>query len=300
MTEIIVVTAAVTAALSIGYSIYKHIKTRRIFKSINAMLDSAINGSFSEQSFNETELSALENKLWQYLSSSEISARKTAEEKDKIKTLIADISHQTKTPVSNIRLYSELLTENGLSDELKEYAERISNQSEKLSFLITSLVKLSRLETGIIALNAEETEIAPMLKEIEAQAKPKADAKGLGISVECGAEKAVFDRKWTSEAVWNIIDNAIKYTEKGGIKITVKDYEMFACIKISDTGRGIPEEEQAKIFSRFYRSENVSQEEGLGIGLYLSRQIITSENGYIKVISEKGKGSEFSVFLSKL
>lgn len=300
MTEIIVIIALTAAVASISAGIYSRIKTRRILKSINSMLDSAIDGSFSEQRFDETELSALENKLWQYLSSSEISARKTAEEKDKIKTLIADISHQTKTPVSNIRLYSELLTENVLSDELKEYAERINNQSEKLSFLITSLVKLSRLETGIIALNAEKTEIAPMLKEIEAQAKPKAESKELSISIECGAEKAVFDRKWTSEAVWNIVDNAIKYTEKGGIKITVKDYEMFACIKISDTGRGIPEEEQAKIFSRFYRSENVSKEEGLGIGLYLSRQIITSENGYIKVISEKGKGSEFSVFLSKL
>lgn len=300
MNEIIVVISVLAAVAAIGAVIVNRIKTRRIIKNINAMLDSAINGSFAESRFDESELSALENKLWQYLSSSEISARRTAEEKEKIKTLIADISHQTKTPVSNILLYSELLSEENPSPELKEYTDKIKGQSEKLSFLITSLVKLSRLETGIIALNPKENDIAPMLGDIVSQAKPKADEKGLYLTLECGNEKAVFDEKWTNEAVWNIVDNALKYTEKGGVKISVKDYEMFVCIEISDTGKGIPESEQAQIFSRFYRSADTSSEEGLGIGLYLSRQIISSGNGYIKVVSQPGKGSVFSVFLSKL
>ena len=290
----------VVAVSAIAYSVYCHIRMRKQIKKLDEMLDKAIDGSFTESCFDESQLSYIENKMWKYLSSSEISARKTAEEKAKIKTLIADISHQTKTPVSNILLYSELLSECDLSDTEKDYANRIFSQSEKLSFLITSLVKLSRLETGIIALSTKEAAVAPMLRDIVVQAQAKADEKGLSLTLECGDEKAVFDEKWTNEAVWNIVDNAIKYTDKGGIKITVREYEMFVCIEISDTGRGIPEAEQAQIFSRFYRSESTSSEEGVGIGLYLARQIVSAENGYIKVISEVGKGSVFSVFLSKL
>lgn len=290
----------IIAVLAIVYAIYSRIKMNRQIKKLDEMLDKAIDGSFTESCFDESQLSYIENKMWKYLSSSEISARKTIEEKAKIKTLIADISHQTKTPVSNILLYSELLSECDLSDTEKNYANRIFSQSEKLSFLITSLVKLSRLETGIISLSPKKSEIAPMLRDIVIQAQAKADEKGLSLTLECSDEKAVFDEKWTNEAVWNIVDNALKYTDRGGVKITVKEYEMFVCIEISDTGRGIPEDEQAQIFSRFYRSESTSSEEGVGIGLYLARQIVSAEKGYIKIISEIGKGSTFSVFLSKL
>ena len=290
----------VIAVLAIAYGIYSHIRINRQIKKLDEMLDKAIDGSFTESCFDESQLSYIENKMWKYLSSSEISARKTAEEKAKIKTLIADISHQTKTPVSNIMLYSELLSECELSDTEKDYADRIFSQSEKLSFLIMSLVKLSRLETGIISISPKKSEIAPMLRDIVVQAQAKADEKGLSLTLECGDEKAVFDEKWTNEAVWNIVDNALKYTDKGCVKIIVKEYEMFVCIEISDTGRGISEDEQAQIFSRFYRSESTSSEEGVGIGLYLARQIISAEKGYIKVMSEVGKGSTFSVFLSKL
>jgi len=298
--DVLLLILIIISVAAVAYSIYCHIRMRQQTKKLDEMLDKAIDGSFTESCFDESQLSYIENKMWKYLSSSEISARKTAEEKSKIKTLIADISHQTKTPVSNILLYSELLSECNLSDTEKDYANRIFSQSEKLSFLITSLVKLSRLETGIIALAPKEAEIAPMLRDIVVQAQAKAEEKGLSITLESGDEKAVFDEKWTNEAVWNIVDNALKYTDKGGVKITVKEYEMFVCIEISDTGCGISESEQAQIFSRFYRSENTSSEEGVGIGLYLARQIVSAENGYIKVTSEVGKGSAFSVFLSKL
>lgn len=298
--DILLITAAIIVIAAITYGVYCHISLRKNMKKLDEMLDKAIDGSFAESSFDESEFSYLESKLWKYLSSSEISARKTAEEKEKIKTLIADISHQTKTPVSNIQLYSELLSESELSAEQKEYADRLSSQSEKLSFLITSLVKLSRLETGIISLSQKVNSIEPMLRDIVSQAQAKADEKRLYLTLECGDEKAVFDEKWTNEAVWNIVDNALKYTKTGGVKIVVKEYEMFVCIEISDTGCGIAESEQAQIFSRFYRSEKTSSEDGLGIGLYLARQIVSAENGYIKVSSEIGKGSVFSVFLSKL
>lgn len=298
--NILLVVVLITAFAAISYSIYCRIKMSRQIKMLDMMLDEAIDGTFSESSFDESSFSYIENKMWKYLSSSEISAQRTAEEKSKIKTLIADISHQTKTPISNILLYSELLSECELSETEKDYAGRIHSQSEKLSFLITSLLKLSRLETGIISLSPKENDIEPILTDIVMQAQPKAAEKGISFIFEGTDVKAVFDGKWTTEAIWNIVDNAIKYTDEGSIKISVIEYEMFVCIEISDTGCGISESEQAQIFSRFYRSEDTAQKEGLGIGLYLARQIISAQKGYIKVTSKKNEGSKFSVFLSKL
>lgn len=274
-------------------------KTQKTISSIEKMLDAAINGSFIENTFDESRLSSLETRFAHYLSASETSARNVATEKEKIKSLIADISHQTKTPIANLILYSELLQEEALSESARANAEAIYQQSEKLRFLIDSLVKLSRLENGIISLSPQMQGLQPMLQRLVTQYCPKAEDKGLSINLHDTNVKAVFDEKWTFEALANILDNAIKYTAQGGIALSVADYEMFARIDISDTGAGIPEEEQAKIFTRFYRSETAHGQEGVGIGLYLAREIISGQGGYIKVTSTPGKGCTFSVFLSR-
>lgn len=274
-------------------------KTRRTMRRIEQMLDAAMDGSFVESSFDESKLSSLEARFAQYLSSSEISARNVAHEKDKIKSLIADISHQTKTPIANLLLYSELLDEETLGEEAGSNVKAIHQQTEKLRFLIDALVKLSRLENGIIALSVACNPVFPMLESIVRQYTPKALEKGLQIRINPTEETAVFDPKWTAEAISNIVDNAVKYTDTGEICISVIKYEMFVRVDISDSGIGISESEQARIFSRFYRSENVSEREGVGIGLYLARQIITEEGGYMKVSSALGKGSTFSVFLPR-
>lgn len=127
-------------------------KARKTMKEIERMLDAAMTGSFSETNFDESQLSALETKFAHYLSAAEASSRNVAQEKDKIKTLIADISHQTKTPIADLLLYSELLMEETLPASAKANVEALYKQSEKLRFLIDSLVKLSRLENGIISL----------------------------------------------------------------------------------------------------------------------------------------------------
>lgn len=277
-----------------------HFHTMRIIRRLENMVNTAIDGSFTEHTFDESRLSALENNLAKYLSASEISFKNINTEKNKIKQLISDISHQTKTPVSNILLYSELLEEQDLSEEAKQYVSSLTMQAEKLNFLIASLVKLSRLETGILTLLPQKTFVFPMLEKLAAQYVPLAREKGLFLSIKDNGEKnpaALFDEKWTMEAIGNLIDNAIKYTETGTVTLSVISYEMFLCIRIADTGTGIPEEEHSKIFSRFYRSEAVHEKPGVGIGLFLAREIITLENGYIKVSSKLGKGSVFSVYL---
>lgn len=266
------------------------------------MLDAAIEGTFTETVYDESLYSAVENKLSEYLNASEISARRTAEEKNRIKALIADISHQTKTPISNILIYTELLKEQELPDETRQSVTLLESQAQKLHFLIASLVKLSRLETGIIVMHPREDSVAGLLEEIYRQFYQKAQDKGLYLRIEAqDIQKvmAVFDVKWTGEALGNVIDNAIKYTKAGGVTVTVKSYELFVGIEVADTGIGISEEEQAKIFGRFYRSMDVSGEEGVGIGLYLARQILQLEGGYIKVMSEAGKGAKFTLYLQR-
>ncbi len=264
------------------------------------MLNEVAKGNFSEKSFDETRLSSLETRFAHYLSASVVSARNVELEKDKIKSLTADISHQTKTPIANLLLYSELLLEDdtdNLSVQMRENIVQLHAQSEKLQFLIASLVKLSRLENGILQLSPQEEALKSMLTLAVKETEFKARAKGLAILHDTD-EKAYFDSKWTLEAICNILDNALKYTNEGTISLSVTAYEMFVRIDIKDSGIGI-KEELPKIFSRFYRSEDTKNMEGVGIGLYLSRQILSEEGGYIKVSSVYGQGSTFSVFLPK-
>ena len=126
-----------------------------------------------------------------------------------------------------------------------------------------------------------------------------AEKKEIAVSVDCPEDLAVFhDSKWTSEALFNLLDNAVKYTPAGGkIAVSVVLWEMYVEIKVTDTGKGISESNQAAIFRRFYREEEVHEQQGVGIGLYLAHEIVTRQGGYIKVVSEPGKGSEFSIML---
>ncbi|HIT18024.1 MAG TPA: HAMP domain-containing histidine kinase [Candidatus Fimivivens faecavium] len=285
-----------TAAVLI-YINYRN--TKKTMETIGRMLDAAAEGAFQETAFDESRLSALETKYAHYLSSSAVSAQNLTIEKDKIKTLIADISHQTKTPIANLLLYSELLAEEELTDDVRANANAIRQQAEKLRFLIDSLVKLSRLENGILALSPHLQAVGPMLDDINKQYASKARSKGLQLEVIPTGAFASFDRKWTAEALGNLIDNAIKYTPSGSVTVKTSEYEIFTRIDVADTGIGVDEFEQTKVFTRFYRSEVVRENEGVGIGLYLAREIISGEGGYIKLVSERGKGSTFSIFLPR-
>lgn len=279
--------------------VINRVKTRKLFDSLESMIHTAMNGEFSTEYFDEGRLSKLESELSDFLSASSISAQNVKDERDKIKSLISDISHQTKTPISNLILYSELLESADLTRDDKSNVEAIHSQAEKLRFLIDSLVKLSRLENGILSLETDNEELNPLLQDVAMQLREKAEAKNLKLELEYTDARALIDKKWTQEAIVNIVDNAIKYTDHGSITISTKDYEMFVCVDISDTGMGIPEEESAKVFQRFYRGSNVKSKEGVGIGLHLAREIISGEGGYIKLSSKLGEGTTFSVFLPK-
>lgn len=298
MADLIMGAAFLCVVFAIAYALWERRRTAKTIERMELMIDAAVNGTFCEQDFDESMLSRLESSLAAYLSANEVSARNLTAEKDKIKTLISDISHQTKTPISNLLLYTELLKEQEMSGEARDYVAQLHAQSEKLSFLITALVKISRLETGILVMRPKVRRVPGLLKGVEAEYAPHAAAKGLKLMVESSIEvQAVYDEKWTAEALGNIVDNAIKYTDSGCVRVRVKPYELFVCIEVEDTGPGISEQELGAIWGRFYRSPKVQGKEGLGIGLFLAREIISGQGGYIKVKSKPGKGSVFSLYL---
>lgn len=224
-----------------------------------------------------------------------------AQEKEQIKTLISDISHQIKTPVAAANTFAQLLDDKELSDEERsEYIATLQMSLEKLTFLTNSLIKMSRLESGIICLKPERNSLNDIILQAVKTVYAKAKEKNITITFECEYHfEAVLDFNWTAEAITNVLDNAVKYTPEGGLVcLQVTEYPSYLRLDISDNGTGIPEEEQAKIFSRFYRGKQSAGIDGVGIGLYLTREIISKQNGYIKVSSD-GNGSTFSLFLKK-
>ena len=224
-----------------------------------------------------------------------------AQEKEQIKTLISDISHQIKTPIAAANTFAELLSDGELSaEERTEYITTLQMSLGKLTFLTNSLIKMSRLESDIISLKPEKNSLNEIVLQAVKTVYAKAKEKGILITFECDqAFEAVLDFNWTAEAISNVIDNAVKYTPQGGfVRLQITEYPSFLRLDISDNGVGIPEEEQAKIFGRFYRGKQSVGTDGVGIGLYLTREIINKQNGYMKVSSDEN-GSTFSMFLKK-
>ena len=285
------------ALLAAALVLWQRRQSRKILENLGKMLEAAMEGNFTEASFDESLLSALESSFAHYLAASTVSARKVDAEKEKLKALIGDSSHQTKTPIANILLYTQLLKEQpGNMDCL----EALEGQTKKLQSLIDALVKTSRLETGVIALHPEPGELWSVMTSAVSQLRPKAEEKGVRITLEHGKANAVFDPKWTEEALYNLLDNAVKYTPSGGrVSVTAAVYPMFSAVLVQDTGPGIAEEEQPKIFQRFYRGTAYREQEGVGIGLYLVRQIAEGQGGFVKVRSQPGQGSTFSLYLPR-
>lgn len=220
-------------------------------------------------------------------------------EQNNIKTLVSDISHQLKTPIANLVMYSEFLEDTSLSKEKqREYIHTIRLCVDRLNFLSESMIKLSRLESGLIHLNQKEQSfnetVLKAVKDIYAKAKNK------GTEIIYHEENNIIlphDRNWTAEAIFNLLDNAVKYSRPDTkIHLTVKSFGMFAAVEVADENTPIPKEEQNKIFSRFYRGTNSHNTEGIGVGLYLTREIAIQSGGYLNLRTTE-QGNVFSLTL---
>lgn len=280
---------------------YRTKKEARLFaEKVEAALDAIVTGK------EWTIEGELEDSLWgrtgtQLAKAGNVFQKKEEEsvrEKERVKGLISDISHQTRTPVANIKLYLELLGDEELSQNGQEFLEKIQGQMEKIDFLMQSMVKMSRIETGILQIHKEDKNLYETIRHAVASVVPEAAQKKIALYVDCEEEMFIrHDSKWTEEAIYNVLDNALKYTEPGGkIHIQAERQELFVKLSISDTGKGIAPERQAEIFTRFYREPEVHDKPGVGIGLYLARTIMELQKGYIEVQSEVGRGASFRLY----
>ena len=248
----------------------------------------------------ETMLARISHRLSRLYQIMQENRNKVDEDRQELQSLISDISHQVKTPVSNLKMAVDTLLEKPVSEaERIDFIRGIRSQTDKLDFLFQALVKTSRLETGVIQLEKKPGHLFDTVAQAMSGIVYAAEKKEISVSVDCPEDLTVFhDSKWTSEALFNLLDNAVKYTPAGGkITVSVILWEMYVEIKVSDTGKGISESNQAAIFRRFYREEEVHDQQGVGIGLYLAREIVTQQGGYIKVVSAPGNGAEFSIML---
>lgn len=295
------------ACCCIGISVYFIRRERRLLGRLQDMLDQAAFGTFEDHDLSESKISMLENSMQSYICSRRLAYQELLEQNENMQKLISDISHQAVTPVSNVVLYSQLLEEEllssgpeGGSEEAVQGIRAVLDQAGKIDFFIRLLVKVSRLEKDIITVKPKEQGIGSVLYALRQQFILKAEEKHIEYEVEDSDATAVFDRKWTIEAAANLVDNAVKYTPEGGkVSVNVVAYSMFLRLDVTDTGIGINEKEQGKIFTRFYRSGTVHGEMGTGIGLYIARKGMRMQDGYMKVASQEGKGSTFSLFLKR-
>ena len=286
---------------------YKKKAINKYMNSLHILNDSLsylINKDYEKirelQSLDETFDSKVNQKILRLMEISEEESLQGLREKENLQSLISDVSHQVKTPVTNLKILQSALSNEDISKEDREnILISMDGQLNKIGFILESMIKSSRLETGLIQLKKMPSNLFDTIAKAISGITVKADKKGMEIMVDCPEDYILsHDKKWTSEALFNILDNSIKYSPKNTkVELKVYRWEMYTKIDIIDEGFGILERDYGKIFQRFYRDESNFHKEGVGIGLYLSREIIQKQGGYIKVSSIIGEGSTFSIFL---
>ncbi|WBW49461.1 ATP-binding protein [Peptoniphilus equinus] len=278
-------------ALIIGIILYKYIVLRNELGELSDYIDKALDGNLETTEFDEKELSKIKSKLIKFLYASQVKEAKINTEKSKTKDLIADISHQTKTPITNLSLYISLL-----EDEPKdEYLEIIKYELNKLEFLIQNLVKSSRLESDIISLQKHQANLKDIVEDVLREFKVILDEKCIIIDLK--AEDLIFnlDERWLKEAIHNLVDNAIKYSPNGSaINISIYKSYLNYNLDIENECKDLSEETLPKIFERFYRGKNSVSKDGLGLGLFIAREIIEKHGGNIRASLDENR-IKFSV-----
>lgn len=284
-------------------------------------LDRAIGGEMQEEIFDESVDAAITERLNRLLELTNMHQEQAETERDTIKSIISNITHQIRTPVTNIMLYTGLLQEivaalgqdGEVTENISHLLLKLQKQADKLDFFMKELVKSTYTEQEMISLHPEMTDVQEIVAAACQTVELSAMKKGIVIAVQSagdvqqhGKEETAdgilcyADRKWTVEALANVLDNAVKYSPSGSrIDVRLRTGESFLCVEIEDRGCGIREEEQGRIFERFYRAKEVSTEPGFGIGLYLVREVLSRQGGYARVKSAPGEGTTMYLYLSR-
>lgn len=249
----------------------------------------------------DTLLSKLQSKTDKMVTTLRLQNDREREEHENIKGLVSDLSHQLKTPISNLKMYTEFLKDPHITmEERQQYLHILDLSVERLLFLSEGMIKVSRLESGLITLHCEKQSINETIlqavKDIYASAKEADIMITYKEEVSCDI---LHDRRWTAEACFNLLDNAVKYGKPGNeIVLAIRELGLTIEISVTDQNEPISGEERTRIFERFYRGKNAIEKEGVGIGLYLAREIIEKQGGCLSVCPA-GHGNRFSIVLPK-
>lgn len=281
----------------------------KLFSYLNKVIDRLnkfIKGDYRDCGYNLEEgiIAKVSNQLNKLGSSVALKQDRLIEEKESAKALVTDISHQLKTPLASLNMCNSILLEDDLSyEERREFLNSSEKNIKKLEYLVDSLVNISRLEAEMIKITPINSSIKETITKAISSVYVKALDKKIDIELEEFEDKIIpHDEKWTEEAIFNVLENGVKYTKEGGkIEVSLTETVNFIRISIKDNGIGIKKEEYNNIFKRFYRSKSneVKNVEGSGVGLYLSRKIIEEQGGSISVKSKEGLGSEFIILMMK-
>ncbi|MDY2986995.1 MAG: ATP-binding protein [Peptoniphilus sp.] len=275
----------------IGILSYEYIVLRNEMLELSSYIDKALDGNLEITEFDEKELSKIKSKLIKFLYATQVKESKLNAEKNKTKDLIADISHQTKTPITNLSLYINLLEK----EPKEDYIEIIKYELDKLKFLIDNLVKSSRLESNIIVLQKNSANLKDLVNKVLGEFNSILTEKNVKVSLT--SEDCIFelDERWLKEAIHNLVDNAIKYSSNHStINISIYKSYLNYNLDIENECKDLSEEALPKIFERFYRGKNSISKDGIGLGLFISREIIEKHGGNIKASLNKEK-IKFSV-----
>ena len=282
------------AVLFLGYLKIQKKQTMDIAKRIDRINLGDYSLQIDENS--EDELSLLDNQIYRTTVKFREQAENSRKDKENLQKSLSDISHQLKTPLTSIIVMVEnILDDDDMPLEIRrEFLNDIKHNTNTISFLVQSLLKLSKLDAEAVKFRYEQVEVKSIVDECIKNTAVMAEILGVRLETDCNDIILNCDRKWLCEAITNIIKNCIEHSHNGNIKITAEQNKLYTKISIKDNGSGITKEDLPHIFERFYKGKN-SSDDSVGIGLSLAKTIIEKQGGYISVSSELNQGSEFVI-----
>ena len=265
--------------------VYQQIQVRKTMTDVEVIIEGLL--AFDQKTFSEVEetrLSRLAAKAAQIQQRMRLESSAIHQEKETLQSLITEISHQMKTPLANISMDIDLLQEMPMTAaERHEFLGRARLSCDKLNWMTDSLINIARLETGAIELKPQPLPLMPTLEKAVCEVQSLAAKKQIEIHTAFFDDQPVLhDPRWTGEAIVNLLDNAIKYSEPGSpVQIRVERLPMFTKISVINPGTALLEEDLNQIFRRFVRGKNAADQQGAGIGLYLVRLIQEKQGGMV-------------------
>lgn len=280
--------------------LYKKSQDKKI-NEISNYMNSVLNGNYSLdiRSYEEGRLSILKNDIYKITVKLKEQTDMAINEKNNLEMILSDISHQIKTPLTSMYVINDLLKSDKLSKKEKiEFLNKNESQLERIEWLVTSLLKLSRLDNGFVKLKKEKVEVAKLIDNCLNPLLIPIELKNQNVVKQIDNFEIDIDFNWFSEAIINILKNAHEHTNAfGTIKVETSDNSMYSSIIISDNGTGISKQDLPYIFERFYKGAN--QKESIGIGLNMAKKIIDLSGGEINVLSTPSVGTTFIIKIYK-